>query len=216
MQIVLLACRLVPLFRNFQNFWRTSKTKPSQEAHQSGTYSCSCSMKLLGVFRLPLPPLPHCMDGCWSIAWLLPPALYWLVPIDTRGGRHYEIKCLSRFGVERSNHHAPSVNVKCPRCQNTGIQLTYLEYNGISVLVHPFYRGKVTLARLLQTPVNTDRVKEASLIQVTLSYKVNCVSFGYTGWPASSRIRRSRGTAGTGEISSLTLPKRWINELKAQ
>ena len=156
------------------------------------------------------------MDGCWSIAGLLLPGLYWLVLIDTRGGRHYEIKCLSRFGVERSNHHAPIVNVKCPRCQNTGIQLTYLKYNGTTVLVHPFYRSKVTLARLLQTPVNTDRVKEASLIQVTLSYKVNHVSFGYTGWPASSRIRCSRGTAGTEEISSLILPKHWINELKAQ
>ena len=85
-------------------------------------------------------------------------------------GKHYEMS-----GVGRTDHNATDPEWKVPSASKYRDTAYLFGVQGTSVFVHLFYKGKVTLARLLQTAVNTDHVKETSLIRVTLSYKVNLV-----------------------------------------
>ena len=106
-------------------------------------------MKLLGVFLL----LPAWMDADPSQDYL-PPAY---VHLDE--GKHYEMS-----GVGRTDHNATDPEWKVPSASKYRDTAYLFGVQGTSVFVHLFHKGKVTLARLLQTAVNTDHVKETSLI----------------------------------------------------
>ena len=67
-------------------------------------------------------------------------------------------------GVGRTDHNATDPEWKVPSASKYRDTAYLFGVQGTSVFVHLFYKGKVTLARLLQTAVNTDHVKETSLI----------------------------------------------------
>lgn len=109
-------------------------------------------------------------------------------------------------GVGRTDHNATDPEWKVPSASKYRDTAYLFGVQGTSVFVHLFYKGKVTLARLLQTAVNTDHVKETSLIRVTLSYKVNLVipalvglrrvEFAFRGFQINKSLTNSTNYTG--------------------